>query len=372
MKPERALDSAAGMPVVLWWGRFDPNYSRNRVLRTLLADLGLQVRDFHPQFSGLADWEARLRGIQRPALVWVPCFRQRDIDAASRWARRHDVPLLIDPLISAYDKQVDERRKLTAESPKAKRLLAWESKRYRLADRVLADTPAHADYFMQVLGVAPSRLAVVYVGAEAALFKPMPRQPRPAGAPLEILFYGSFIPLQGPQVVIDAARLYAGPPVRWALLGKGPLRAQCEEKAHGLSNVQFEEWLPYAALPDRIRQADILLGIFGATPKAGRVIPNKVYQSLACGRVVVTRFSSAYPEKLVAADDSGLVWTRAGDAQSLADAIAHLAADAGSLDRLGEAAAHTSQQFFSESALRQQLCQALRGFVACDAKANVL
>jgi glycosyltransferase involved in cell wall biosynthesis len=366
MNPEYALDSADGKPIVLWWGRFDPNYSRNRVMRKLLADMGMQVGDFHPKFSGLGDWEASLRGIQRPALVWVPCFRQRDIDAASRWARKHGVPLLIDPLISAYDKQVDERRKLDPDSRKAKRLLARESGRFRLADRVLADTPAHADYFRQVLGVAPDKLAVVYVGAEAALFKHIPSLPRPAGDTLEVLFYGSFIPLQGPQVVIDAARLYKGPPVRWTLLGNGPLRAVCEKQAHGLTNVAFEEWLPYEALPDRIQQADILLGIFGVTPKADRVIPNKVYQSLACGRVVVTRLSSAYPEKLVEAENNGMVWTRAGDGQSLADRIAALAAAADSLVRLGEAAAQTSHQFFSESALRQQLHQALKGLVACD------
>jgi glycosyltransferase involved in cell wall biosynthesis len=366
MKPESTIAPADVKPVVLWWGRFDPDYSRNRVMRKLLADLGLQVRDFHPKFSDLGDWEARLRGIPRADLVWVPCFRQRDIDAASRWAGKHGVPLLIDPLISAYDKQVDERRKLDPDSRKAKRLLAWERSRFARADRVLADTPAHADYFRQILGVAPNKLAVVYVGSEAALFKPAPRPPRPAGDSLEVLFYGSFIPLQGPQVVIDAARLYKGPPVRWTLLGDGPLRAPCEKQADGLTQVAFEAWLPYEALPDRIRQADILLGIFGATPKAGRVIPNKVYQSLACGRVVVTRHSGAYPEQLAEAENSGIVWTEAGDAQSLADRIAVLAAAPDNLRRLGEAAAQTSRQFFSGAVLRQQLQQALKGLVACD------
>jgi glycosyltransferase involved in cell wall biosynthesis len=237
--------------------------------------------------------------------------------------------------------------------------------------------PRHiADYFSQVLGVAPDRLAVVYVGSEAALFKPAPSPPRSAGGTLEVLFYGSFIPLliplQGAQLVIEPARLYEGPPVRWTLLGNGPLRALCEKQAHDLPNVDFEEWLPYAALPDRISQAHILLGIFGTTPKAGRVIPNKVYQSLACGRVVVTRLSGAYPEKLVKAENSGMLWTKAGDAQSLADCIADLAAAGGRLDRLGEAAAQTSQQFFSETVLRQQLQQALKGLVACDSMVNAL
>ncbi|MHB1145465.1 MAG: glycosyltransferase [Thiobacillus sp.] len=352
------------VPNVIWWGRFDPGYSRNRILRKLFSEMGWQVKDFHPKFAGVADWEARLYRLPRPDLVWVPCFRQRDLAAASRWARKQGIPLVFDPLISAYDKQVDEREKLKAGSSRAQRLLSWERGLFQRANRIIADTPAHADYFAQVLGVPGNMLSVVYVGAEEALFKPESHPARIPGEPLEVLFYGSFIPLQGPQVVIEAARLYRGPPVKWVLLGQGPLRRMCEEKARGLANVTFEDWMPYEKLPARIYRADILLGVFGTTPKAGRVIPNKVFQSLACGRPVITRSASAYPEALVAAENSGLVWTPAGDAQSLADHVATLAADPGTLRLFGEAAAHASRQYFSESALRHQLDAALKALPA--------
>lgn len=349
------------MPSVLWWGRFDPDYSRNRILRKLFASLGWQVLDFHPRFAGVADWEARLTRLPKPDLVWVPCFRQRDLAAASRWAKGHDVPLIFDPLISAYDKQVDEREKLSPGSARARRLLGWERSLFQRASRVIADTPAHADYFADVLGVPRQQLAVVYVGAEEALFKPQPHPARGPDDPLELLFYGSFIPLQGPQIVVEAARRYRGPPVNWVLLGQGPLRAGCETQARGLANVRFENWLPYETLPARIHRADILLGVFGATPKAGRVIPNKVFQSLACGRPVITRSADAYPAVLSVAGHSGLVWIPAGDAQSLADRVAALATNPGELSLLGDAAATTSQHYFSESVVRQQLQAALAG-----------
>lgn len=348
------------MRSVLWWGRFDPGYSRNQILRKQFATLGWQVTDFHPKHAGVADWEAQLRRLPTPDLVWVPCFRQRDLNAANRWASRRGVPLVFDPLISAYDKQVDERKKLHADSRQAKRLLSWERALLQRASRVIADTPAHANYFSQVLGVEATRISVIYVGADESQFKPE-TVAHSSNGPVEVLFFGSFIPLQGPQVVIEAAKLYRGPTTRWILLGRGPLRQRCETAARGLSNVSFEDWMPYEKLPQRIHQADILLGVFGTTPKADRVIPNKVYQALACGKPVVTRSASAYPDALSDAADSGLVWTPAGDAQALADRVAILAADRSKRDQLGSAAADTSRRFFAETQIRHQLAEVLDG-----------
>ena len=341
-------------PQVLWWGRFDPGYSRNRILRTHFAALGWQVQDFRPRLATLGDWEAALRRQPHADLVWVPCFRQRDLAAASRWARKQGIPLIFDPLISSYDKQVDERAKLDSGSARAQRLLAWERALFRRADRLTADTPAHADYFAETFGVDRAKIDVIYVGAEETLFRPQPLAAK-NDTPCQVLFYGSFIPLQGPQVVVDAARLYQGVPVQWVLLGAGPLRADCEARAKGLSNLIFEEWLPYEKLPERILQADILLGVFGTTPKAGRVIPNKVFQALACGRPVVTRSAGAYPEALQMAQDSGIEWVPAGETQALADKVAVLASDVNRLRRLGEAAARTSGKFFSAAIIRRQL-----------------
>lgn len=315
------------MRTVLWWGRFDPEYSRNRILRNLLLKLGYRILDFQPRFSTLADWEARLKRLPRVDLIWVPCFRQRDLAAASRWARAQGIPLLFDPLISAYDKQVFEREKIPPGSPKAQRLLDWERRLFLRADILLADTEEHARFFRDVFSVSASRLHVVYVGAEEPLFSVGEgHTKKKAGEPLEALFYGSFIPLQGAPVIIEAARCYQGPPLHWTLIGAGPQLAQCKQLAAGLSNVSFEPWVEYSALPERIRRADILLGVFGTTPKAGRVIPNKVFQALACGKPVVTRKSAAYPPTAVAKTVLyGPHWVEAGDPAGLAAMVAHLA-----------------------------------------------
>ncbi len=38
---------------VLWWGRFDPDYSRNRILRQAYTALGWRIVDFHPLLVGV-------------------------------------------------------------------------------------------------------------------------------------------------------------------------------------------------------------------------------------------------------------------------------------------------------------------------------
>ena len=344
---------------VLWWGRFDPEYSRNRILRQAYAALGWDVIDFHPLFSRSADIEALLRRLPAPQLIHVPCFRQRDIAAARRHARRHGLRLLIDPLISAYDKQVFERAKFPEHSVQGERLLREEQQLFQNADIVLADTSEHARFFIETLGVAQEKVHVVYVGAEETLFTPAV-EAQPPNNPIEVLFYGSFIPLQGPQVIIEAARLYRGPPLSWVLLGNGTLLDDCKKKARGLPNVTFESWLPYADLPDRIRHADILLGVFGTTPKTLRVIPNKVFQALACGKPVVTCRAPGYPAH-IGENGEGIIFVTAGRPEELAAAAARLAAQPTQLKQHGQASRAVYDRHFSVKHIEQQLAGALRG-----------
>lgn len=340
---------------LLWWGRFDPDYSRNRILRSLLKDNGIGLRDFRPRSSLLGSLEAAIRRPQPGDALWLPCFRHRDFRSARNYANRHDLKLVFDPLISSWDKAVYERRKYPATHYRARRLLQQERSLFSQADIVIADTRAHADFFIEELGAAAERTRVIPVGAEEALFTRQP--PRSPSAAPEILFFGSFIGLQGPQHIVEAARLV--PDARWTLLGEGPLRSHCESLARDLANIGFEDWLPYERLPERIAQADVLLGIFGDSPKAGRVIPNKVYQALACGRPVVTRISPAYPDALLTSRASGLVFTAPADPASLATAVSTLISDSTELSAVADQASRTYTEYFSLTHTEQALLDVL-------------
>jgi glycosyltransferase involved in cell wall biosynthesis len=349
-------------PSVLWWGHFDPEYSRNRIIANGFRELGWTLREFRPATTRLADLEALLHWIKTPDLVYVPCFCQWDIAAAHRFSRLRGRPLLVDPLISLYDTRVFERRSVEAGSPRAKRLHRREQKSYSSADGILVDTPAHGEYFSAEFGLDRSKLQVVHVGAEESLFFPLSeaKQRQEPERPLQVLFYGSFIPLQGTEVIAEAIHQYQGPAVTWHFLGgDGSSRLDaCIQATQGLDNVYFENSIPYAQLPARIHRADILLGVFGRTDKTTRVIPNKLYQSIACAKPTITSIGP-YPGELLESQDCGIEWVPAGDAAALAKAVAKLAAEPELLSARGSQARESYDNYFSNRQIVKELAHAL-------------
>lgn len=344
---------------VLWWGRSDREYSRNRVLRNIFRAENWQVLDFHPRFSALGHLESGTKPFLLADLVWVPCFRQRDVPAAVKWAHKNNKPVVFDPLISAYDKQVFERDKYPESSFRARRLMSWEKHLFQSVDVVFADTWEHARFYQETLGVNPSRLAVVPVGAEDDLFRPLAMPPAKEAPPC-VLFYGSFLNLHGPEFIMEAVRRYSGPPIRWIFIGQGPLLDDCRKMTEDLPQVEFLPWLPYEDLPAMIHGADILLGIFGTTAKAGRVIPNKVYQALACGKPLITRSSPAYPDHFPGNRELGIAWVPPGNAQAIADRIAELMSDPAVLEVMGRQARRTYETYFSSSSISDSLFAAIK------------
>jgi glycosyltransferase involved in cell wall biosynthesis len=170
-----------------------------------------------------------------------------------------------------------------------------------------------------------------------------------------LLFFGSYIDLQAPQVIVEAAHRYSGPAVVWQMVGEGPLRKECEKLARGLDNLHFLPQLPYSQLPEQIASSDIVLGVFGAGAKAGRVVPNKVAQGLACARPVITRSSSGYPAGMVAGERGGLFPIAPDDPDALADMVALLANRRQELPIIGAAAAANFRENLGRQVIRGEL-----------------
>jgi glycosyltransferase involved in cell wall biosynthesis len=309
---------------VAFWGTFDLGKPRNRILLRGLRENGAEVLVCHRQvWAGVED-KSRLTAGQRlrfllrwllayPGLilgylrlprhdrVLVGYLGQLDVLVLWLFARLRRVPVVWDAFLSLHDTVVDDRALVPPRHPLARLLFAWEWLAARAASRVLLDTRAHAGAFASAFGLPPERVAAVFVGVEPELFPPIPSHPRGAGdESIRILFYGQLIPLHGVETILSAARMAREEPFDWVLIGQGQeeerMRRMLDEEP--LERLRWIPWVPYEELARWIGDADVCLGIFGASGKAARVIPNKVFQAVAAGRPLVTRDSPAIRELL--------------------------------------------------------------------------
>ena len=346
---------------VLFWGRFDPGYSRNRVYAALFRELGWDVDYFFVKwFPKFGDWEAAVRGLGRrplPDLVWVPVCRQRDILAACRWAHRRGVKVLFDPMISAWDKKVLEQRKWRADEPRAQRLHAHETVLMNAPDMVTWDTSCHLEFCARTFNVPRERLRVLLTGTDETVFRPQADDAAPSTGPFRVLYHGAYLPLHGTEYIVEAARLTEGEGIQWDFLGWGAYKAATEAKAAGISNIRFLDKVPYVDVPKVICAHDVVLGVFGTTEKASRVIGNKVYECMACARPTVNEFCTGYPPE--AKSCRAIKFVPPGDARAIADAVRAYRDDWANRDAYFAAARDFFERHLSMRVIKTQLAGVL-------------
>jgi glycosyltransferase involved in cell wall biosynthesis len=351
------MSAESGSKRVLWWGRFDPGYSRNRVYAALFRELGWEVDYFFvklsPRFGDVEAFFRRLDRRERPDLVWVPVARQRDIAAACRWAHRRNIPVIFDPMISAWDKKVLEQKKWKAEEPRARRLLARERALMAMPDLITWDTSCHVDFAAEYLGVPREKLRVLLTGTDEKVFRPQSAVASADDGVFRVLYHGAYLPLHGTGTIVEAARLTQHLPIHWDFLGWGAYKAETEAAAAGIKNITFLDKVPYAEVPRVISEHDVVLGVFGTTAKAARVIGNKVYECMACCRPTINEFCSGYPPQ--AKDCPAIKFIPAGDAAALVEAVEEYRADWANREKYFEAARSFFEEHLSMAVIKQQL-----------------
>ena len=143
--------------------------------------------------------------------------------------------------------------------------------------------------------------------------------------PLSVVFFGLFTPLQGAPEIARALAILEGRGVRIdvTLIGDGQDAEAVRDALPSGENVRVSwiDWVDSEDLPDVVAAHDVCLGIFGTSGKARRVVPNKVYQGIAAGCVVVT--SDTPPQRRILG--GGARFVEPGDALALADALQALA-----------------------------------------------
>jgi glycosyltransferase involved in cell wall biosynthesis len=197
------------------------------------------------------------------------------------------------------------------------------------ADLILVDTYEHLEMLPPSMR---TRALVVPVGVS----RPWLRGPiaqRPAVGPLEVLHFGSCAPLHGVSTMLAATKL-TGSEISYTIVG--PIKSRLRQQAMSAngSHVTFREWVGSDELRELVRTHHVGLGIFGGSPKAGRVVPTKLFQSAAAGQAIVT--SASPPQQRLFRQVAKFVPPE--DPASIARELTNLASDRELVRILGERA----------------------------------
>ena len=339
---------------MVWWGTYDLGKPRTRILFRGLEENGVQITQCHRHiWSGIED-KSQVRGLGRRVLigarwllsypglilrymrlpkhnvVFVGYLGTLDVLVLWPFARWRRIPIYWDVFISLYEIVVVDRKLVGPKSVLAKAIFVWEALACKAADRILVENSEQASYLSSLYRLPREKVDWAFIGVEPEVFTPRGIEGDDRGEDKEtlVVFFGQFIPLHGVQTILDAVRLTRTESIRWVVIGKGQDQSLVEQAAEEqLNRLTWIPWIPYLELIDWIHKADICIGIVGDTEKAARVIPNKIFQILACGLPIITRDSPAVRD-LLDPSQMGVVLVPAGSEGELAEAVRSLAGPA--------------------------------------------
>ncbi len=140
-----------------------------------------------------------------------------------------------------------------------------------------------------------------------------------------MVYYGLFSPIHGVEFLINAAKLVEKEKsIQFILVGNGNAYEKNYQLAKKLKlkNVIFHKDMTEKDSFETLSKADVFTGFLLNHPVVARVVPNKVYQGLSLGKIVLTAFSPAIEGVLTNKKDVYLC--KPNNPKSIAEAILDL------------------------------------------------
>lgn len=315
---------------ILFFGSYNPGYSRNRVILKCLNSLNFEVIECRDNSVGFSKFFKLFNEYWNHKndydLMFVPFPGQEIMPIA--WALNKIFggrPIIFDAFTSHYGGYILDRKYYAINSPRAIYYRFIDKLSCYLADRVILDTQAHVNFFVEEFKIPKDKFNVVLVSTDTDIFKPAVSSI--TNDTFLVHFHGNFIPLQGSEYIIGAARLLESENIKFNIVGRGQDYKKARESAdrHCLKNIEWVDPVSYESLPNLISKADLCLGIFGNSPKTELVIPNKIYEYISMAKTVITADTEAVRE--VFKDRENIILCRKADSEDLASSIIRLRDD---------------------------------------------
>lgn len=332
---------------VCLFGSYDRNFTSNKIIYNGLIESGAQVvivnshtpvtrldsqKDatfFHlikrvlRKYKIISEVFKNLSGIRKSDVIYVGYPGHVDVLPAWILAKLFNKKLVFNPLIIIYTGLTEEQNIVKKGSLFGRVIKFGESLIYKASDLVLADTPFQKTHIIKEFDIAENKIKVLPIGADDKIYPYAPKSKD--NKDFNVVYYGLFSPIHGIAYLVKAAKLLEKEKsIKFVLVGNGNTYDSDYKLAKSLKlkNVVFHKNLTEANSFETLKEADIFTGFLENHPVVKRVVPNKVYQGLALGKVVLTAYSPAIEGMLKHKNDVYLC--EAANPQSIADAILYL------------------------------------------------
>lgn len=295
--------------------------------------------------------------------VFILGFRGHEIYWSLRFLAG-DKPIILDALMSPYASLSREKKYGMLGRVFSPTIRVLEKGILNDADVVLTDTTSHLDFYQQEFSLPSNKLLALPVGAEeevGGISATRHEWPEQTQSQMNVLFYGSFLPLHGINIILEAASLVRELPICFNFVGGSTKQAQ-KLKADcynlGVTRYTHRHWIPFNELINVIiPEADVCLGgPFGNTEQARRVITGKSSQCLALGKPTII---GKIDDDIGFVDKENCLLVQQGNAQALADVLRWAFNQRTRLPKIGEQGRAIYNERLSVNVIRKLLSQTL-------------
>jgi len=233
-------------------------------------------------------------------------------------------PIVFDFYLSLFDMMCNDRKLYTPESFLGKLTYWIEKKSLQKADYIIVDTTKLINTLSNEYHIDKKKFVRVPLTINEE--NVMPKEVEPYSKNFSVLYVGSYIPLHGTPVIIEAAKILqeSNEAISLLMIGKGPELQKCQDlvKQYNLTNIEFKGFMSLEELNYYYNACDVNLGLFNTGERANAVVLNKTNDSFRVGKPHLTLATDAMQEAF--RDNEDIFYVKDISPESLANRIVAL------------------------------------------------
>lgn len=201
------------------------------------------------------------------------------------------INLIYDSFVN-FNQTLIQDRKLSKNKIIQKLITKIDLAYIKLSDYIIVETEQIKDYYIRNYSKTKPKLLVLlsprYTKSNSFIDLKLKKN--------TVLYYGSYVPLNGTEFIIEAANILKDKNIQFLMIGDGQDKEKCLNlaKSYKLKNVKFLDTVPFESedttdsLVNYINSSNLCLGTFSSSEKNDQVIPGKIVDALAFGKKIIT------------------------------------------------------------------------------------